>query len=113
LGTEALLDLRADLSAEAEDESAAAQHLVIDGLMRQVYRVARKCDRHIRHEIQAPHRGGQRQRSEDVVLSFKGGHAARAGIAQLTRALGGIGEPVEGGEDFNGVSLRNPRNAVD
>ena len=31
----------------------------------------------------------------------------------VARALGGIREPVEGGEDFNGVSLRNPRDAVD
>jgi hypothetical protein len=45
--------------------------------------------------------------------SFEGGNAAGAGIAQLARTLGGIGEPVEGGEDFNGVSLRNPRDAVD
>jgi hypothetical protein len=113
LGTEPLLDLRADLSAQAEDESAAAQQLMIIGLMRQVYRVARERNRHIRHEIQAAYRGGQGQRGEDVVRSFEGGDAARPGIAQLTRTLGGIGEPMEGGEDFNGVSVRNARNAVD
>ena len=46
--------------------------------------------------------------------SFEGGNAAGAGIAQLTRTLGGIVVlAVEGGEDFNGVSLRNALDAVD
>ena len=86
---------------------------MIIGLMGQVYWVARERYRDIRHETQAAHRGGQRQRREDVVRSLEGGNATGAGIAQLTRTLGGIGEPVEGSEDFNGVSLRNPRDAVD
>jgi hypothetical protein len=60
LGTEPLLDLRADLSAQAQDESSAAQQLMIIGLVRQVYRVARERNRDIRHETQAAHRGGQR-----------------------------------------------------
>jgi hypothetical protein len=97
----------------ATGEPAAAQQLMIIGLMRQVYRVARERNRHIRHETQAAHRGGQGQRGEDVVRSFEGGNAARADIAQLTRTLDGIGEPMDGGEDFNGVSVRNARNAVD
>jgi hypothetical protein len=113
LGTEPLLDLRTDLGAQAEDESAAAQQLMIIGLMRQVYGVARERDCHVRHEIQATYRGGQRQWGEDVVRSFEGCDAARPGIAQLTRTLGGIGESIEGGEDFNGVSVRTARNAVD
>jgi len=78
-----------------------------------VYRVARERNRHIRHETEAADRCGQSQRGEDVVRSFEGGNAAGAGIAQLARTLGGIGEPMEGGEDFNGVSLRNSRDAVD
>ena len=60
LGTEPLLDLRADLSAQAQDESSAAQQLMIIGLVRQVYRVAGERNRDIRHETQAAHRGGQR-----------------------------------------------------
>ncbi|BBZ38007.1 hypothetical protein MCNS_10700 [Mycobacterium conspicuum] len=86
---------------------------MVVGLMRQVYRVARERDCHIGHQTETAHRGGHGQRSEDVVRSLEGGNATGAGVAQLARTLGGIGEPVQGGEDFNGVSLRKPRNAVD
>ena len=113
LGTEALLDLCANLSAQAQDEPAVTEQLMVVGLMRQMDRVARERNCDIRHQTQTAHRGGHGQRGEDVVRTFEGGNATGAGVAQLARALGGIREPVEGSEDFNGVSLRNPRDAVD
>jgi hypothetical protein len=74
LGPEPLLDLRADLSAKAEEKSPATQQLVVIGLVHQMYRIARKRDRHIRHQAQTAHRGSQRQRSERVVLTFERGN---------------------------------------
>ena len=95
------LDLRADLGAEPEEEPTAAEQLVIVGLMRQVYRVARKRDGHIRHQVQAAYGGGQRQRGEHVMPALEGGHTAGAGVAQSPRALGGVDRPVQRGEDLH------------
>ena len=112
LRAESLLDLRADLSAQAEEESPAAQQLVIIGLVRQVDRIARKRDRHVRHQVQTAHRGGQRQRSEHVVLTLEGGNAAGSRVAQLPRALGGINEPVQRGEDLQSTCLTGRATAL-
>ena len=105
MGAEPLLDLRANLGAQTEEESPAAQQLVIIGLMRQVYRVPRKRDRHVRQQVQTTYRSGQRQRSEHVVLSFERGNTAGSGVAEFPRALGCVGESVQRGEDFQYTCL--------
>jgi hypothetical protein len=94
LSTEALLDLRANLSPEAENEPSTTEQLVIVGLMRQVDGVAWKGDRHIGHQVQSADRSGQGQRREHIVCTFEGGNATCTGIAQLTRPVGRIGQAV-------------------
>ncbi len=88
LGAEPLLDLRTNLRAQAQVEPSGTEQLVVVGLMREVNRVARKRNRHIGHQIQATHRGGQGQRREHVVWAFEGGHATGPGVAQLARPFG-------------------------
>jgi hypothetical protein len=105
LRAETLFDLRANLSAKAQEESPAAQQLVIVGLVGQVDRITRKRDGHVRHQVQTAHRGRQRQGSEDVVLTLEGGNTAGPGIAQGSRALGGIGGPVQRGKDFHALIM--------
>ncbi|EUA89595.1 hypothetical protein I551_3950 [Mycobacterium ulcerans str. Harvey] len=90
-GAEPILDLGAHLGAKAQDESAAAEQLVVIGLMGQVYRIAWKSDRHVGHQIQAAYRGGEGQWSEYVVWALKGGYPTRTGVPQLPRPLGGVG----------------------
>ena len=101
LRAEPLFDLRANLGAKAQEEPPAAQQLVIVGLVGQVDRIARKRDGHVRHQVQTAYGGRQRQGSEDVVLTLEGGNAAGSGVAQGSRALGGVGGPVQRGKDFH------------
>ena len=100
LGAETLFDLGADLGSQAQSEPARAQQLMIIGLVCQVNRVARECDSHIGHQVQAGHGRRQRQRGEHIVRPLEGGDSAGARVAKLPRAVGRVGQCIESGEDF-------------
>ena len=101
LGAVALLDLRADLRAQAQDESPLGQQLQIVGLMSELNRVAGECDRDVGHHIEALDRRRQYQRGEDVEGSFEGEHTGCAGFAQEFRPLDRICRPEQRCHDLH------------
>ena len=82
---------------------------MVVGLVCQVNRVARECDSHIGHQVQAGHGRRQRQRREHVVRSLEGGDAAGTGVAKLPRAVGCVGQRIQSGEDFQRGRLTTMR----
>ena len=70
-----LLNLRANLRAQTQDEASFADQLEVIGLMGELNRIARECNRNIRHDVEILHRRCQHQRGEDVERSFEGEHA--------------------------------------
>ena len=84
---EPLLDLRADLRAQPEREPAFAEQLMVDRLVGEVNRVARKRDCDVGHQVEAADGRRQRERREDIVRSLEGEHPARPGVAEGPRLL--------------------------
>ena len=76
-----LLDLRANLGAEAEDETALGDLLKVVGLMGQLYRVARERNRDVGHQVQSPERRRECQRGEDVPRTLEGEHSGGPGFS--------------------------------
>ena len=60
---------------------------MIDGLMREVNRVAGERDRDVGHQVQPANRRRQRERRDHVVRSLEGEDPAGPGVAQGSRAL--------------------------
>ena len=93
LRAEPLLDLRADLRAQAERKPALAEQLEVDRLMGEMNRVAGKRNCDVGHQIKTADGRRQRERGEDVVGSLEGENPARARIAVGPRLLDRIDGP--------------------
>ncbi len=104
VGAEPLLDLGADLSAEPQGEPAAGQDLMVDGLVRQVNRIARECDRHIGHQVQAPTVDANVSGVKTSCGPSKLNTPTGPGIAQRPRTVGSIGRPVQRRHDLHSGS---------
>ena len=79
---------------------------MVIGLVGELDRVARECDRHIGHQVQPADSRRKRQWGEHIVRALEGEHPRCAGFTQGTGPLDGIGGPEQGGKDFHGT---NPR----
>ncbi len=103
LRAEPLLDLRADLRAKPEREPAFAEQLVIDRLVGEMNRVARKRDCDVGHQVEATDGRRQRERREHVVGPLEGEHPARPRFAEGPRLLDRIDGPEQRCHHLHGV----------